>query len=243
MDADLDAVKTNLDAARRAAYRYRMAKRTTETRRDAPSPAPRRERGAYHHGALRDALIAAAEAELEENGVESFSLRAVARRAGVSHAAPAHHFPSADALLTALAAISFTRFDAALRARAERAGADPAERLAAMTLAYVAYASRSPAMFALQFGSTRPDRSDPALATAAEAAYDTLCTEVEAALAARGGAASQERRREAIAAVWATAHGLADLFGNRPAPMFADASPLEREAAFARIARRVADAL
>lgn len=201
-----------------------------------------RDRAAYHHGALREALVAAAEAELEENGVESFSLRAVARRAGVSHAAPAHHFPTADTLLTALAALSFARFDAALRARAEAAGDDPFERLAAMTLAYVDYASRSPAMFDLQFGSSRPDRGEPGLCTAADAAYSTLREAVERALAARG-AVEDERRREAIATVWATAHGLAHLFARRPAPMFAGASPEEREAAFARIARRIADAL
>ena len=208
-----------------------------------PSPAPSRDRGAYHHGALREALLAAAEAELEENGVESFSLRAVARRAGVSHAAPAHHFPTADALLTALAAISFARFDAALRARAEAAGDDPAERLAAMTLAYVDYASRSPAMFDLQFGSSRPVKSDPALCAAADDAYATLREAVESALAARGDGVDDARRREAIATVWASAHGLAHLFGRRAAPMFADASPQAREAAFARIARRIGGAL
>ena len=60
----------------------------------------------YHHGDLRAALLAAAEAELAERGVEAFSLRQVAKRAGVSHAAPAHHFGDAQGLLTALAAVS-----------------------------------------------------------------------------------------------------------------------------------------
>ena len=57
----------------------------------------------YHHGDLKMALLRAAEAELAENGIESFSLRAVAKRAGVSHGAPAHHFKDAKGLLTALA--------------------------------------------------------------------------------------------------------------------------------------------
>src|SRR5262252_290185 len=58
----------------------------------------------YHHGNLRAALLEAAEAELEAQGIEAFSLRGVAKRAGVSHAAPAHHFGDANGLLTGLAA-------------------------------------------------------------------------------------------------------------------------------------------
>jgi hypothetical protein len=61
----------------------------------------------YHHGDLRAALLSAAEEELAERGMEAFSLRSVAKRAGVSHAAPAHHFGDAQGLLTALAAEGF----------------------------------------------------------------------------------------------------------------------------------------
>ena len=89
-----------------------------------PAEAPR-----YHHGDLRAALLAAAETELDERGVESFSLRGVARRAGVSHAAPAHHFRDVRGLLTALAAEGFARFLAAQRAREAAAGADPHNRM------------------------------------------------------------------------------------------------------------------
>lgn len=67
--------------------------------KDAPPPPPR----PYHHGDLRAALLHAAEEELAERGMEAFSLRSVAKRAGVSHAAPAHHFGDAQGLLTALA--------------------------------------------------------------------------------------------------------------------------------------------
>ena len=54
---------------------------------------PGRARSAYHHGDLREALLLAAEQELIEKGIEGFTLRGVAKRAGVSHAAPAHPFP------------------------------------------------------------------------------------------------------------------------------------------------------
>eukprot|EP01036_Dinobryon_divergens_P003443 gene3443-4542_t len=65
-----------------------------------PDPAPPSAEGrSYHHGDLRAALLAAAEDELAARGVEGFSLRQVAKRAGVSHAAPAHHFGDAAGLL------------------------------------------------------------------------------------------------------------------------------------------------
>lgn len=217
------------------------------TNEDAPDPPcpparpPAGRAGRYHHGALREALLAAAEAELVEAGVENFSLRAVARRAGVSHAAPAHHFANVDALLTALATVSFRRFDAALRARADAAGADPVERLAAMTNAYIDYASGNAPMFDLQFTSTRIDWTDATLVEAADAAYGTLREAVEAALAGRGR--SEDEIERAIAAVWAAAHGLAALFARRPSPMFADATPEHRADTFAEIARTIARAL
>ncbi|MCU0912422.1 MAG: TetR/AcrR family transcriptional regulator, partial [Rhodobacteraceae bacterium] len=94
----------------------------------------------YHHGDLRAALLAAAEAELEARGIEAFSLRSVAKRAGVSHAAPAHHFGDAGGLLTALAAQGFRRFVANQAAHEDRAGADPAARLVESGLGYIAFA-------------------------------------------------------------------------------------------------------
>lgn len=204
-------------------------------------PSPPDATGRYHHGALREALLAAGEAELVENGIESFSLRAVARRAGVSHAAPAHHFANVDALLTALATVSFRRFDETLRRRSDAAGDDPVERLAAMTSAYIDYASRNPAMFDLQFTSARPHWGDAALVEAADAAFGTLRRAVEAVLAGRDY--PPPRVRAAIATVWANAHGLAALFARRPAPMFSDLSEAERAETFAAIARRIARAL
>ena len=68
------------------------------TRNRVPAAGRAHARGAYHHGALRAALIDAAESVLAERGVEGFSLREVARRSGVSPAAPAHHFGDATAV-------------------------------------------------------------------------------------------------------------------------------------------------
>ena len=79
----------------------------------------------YHHGALRAALLNAAEAILERDGIAALTLRAAAREAGVSHAAPAHHFGSLSGLLSELAASGFVRFGERMQAEAEAVGPDP----------------------------------------------------------------------------------------------------------------------
>ena len=90
---------------------------------------------AYHHGALREALIDAAESILEERGVEGFSLREAARRAGVSPAAPGHHFGDARGLLTAVATRAFRDFGDALEAG--DAGTTRMERLRGIGMGWV----------------------------------------------------------------------------------------------------------
>ena len=86
----------------------------------------------YHHGALREALLAAAESLLLEQGVDAFTLRACARRAGVSHAAPAHHFGDARGLLTAFATVGFARMAALMQRYHDSAPADALQRLEAV---------------------------------------------------------------------------------------------------------------
>ena len=107
----------------------------TRTQRAKPRPARRKQRRAgarrrasaaraavgasdtpYHHGALRDALLQAAERVLERDGLAGLTLRAVAREAGVSHAAPTHHFGDLTGLVSELAAIGFRQFNAAMAA-------------------------------------------------------------------------------------------------------------------------------
>lgn len=156
----------------------------------------------YHHGDLPAALLVAAEAELAARGIEAFSLRQVARRAGVSHAAPAHHFGDATGLLTALAALGFAEFLDMQHQAERRAAPTPRDQLIASGLGYVAFARARPALFRLMFGSDRTNYADPALKSAADLALLHLTTNVRLA----GGTSAQD-----IAAVWASAHGLADL--------------------------------
>ncbi len=155
----------------------------------------------YHHGDLYAALLIAAEAELGERGVEAFSLRQVARRAGVSHAAPAHHFRDANGLLTALAAEGFRRFLETQRQKELAAKPDPESQLMASGVGYVEFAMTRPALFRLMFGSGRPDYSHPDLRAAADAAYQHLTQ-----LVTLNGGAELE-----IAAAWSVVHGVADL--------------------------------
>jgi AcrR family transcriptional regulator len=106
--------KRSTTRARRAADTLvpaRSGRRRSPTRTAAPS-----EDTPYHHGALRDALLKAAERVLERDGLAGLTLRAVAREAGVSHAAPTHHFGDLTGLVSELAAIGFRQFNTAMAA-------------------------------------------------------------------------------------------------------------------------------
>lgn len=185
----------------------------------------------YHHGDLRAALLDSAEAELADRGIEAFSLRQVARRAGVSHAAPAHHFGDAIGLLTALAAEGFRQFLAAQAAREARAAPTPRAQMIAAGLGYVDFATARPALFRLMHASDRPDYDTPDLGEVAKKAYDHLCDGV-AAIAPAANAAD-------IAAVWATAHGLADLMCSGRLHSISGLPDAERDSAIAEIIGRV----
>ncbi len=138
------------------------------------APAGRRPHRPYHHGALRAALLDAAERELGEHGIEGFSLRGVAKRADVSHAAPAHHFRDANGLLTALAALGYERFLARQQDFQRQAPAEPRAQLEAIGVGYVNFALENPALFRLMFGSDRTDYDDPELKRSAQAAFFAL---------------------------------------------------------------------
>lgn len=111
----------------------------------------------YHHGGLREALIEAAETLLDERGVEGFSMREAARRAGVSSAAHAHHFKDARGLLTAVAAAAFTRFGEALESASD--SPDLKHRLRQQALAYLRFALRERARFQLMWRVDLIDRA------------------------------------------------------------------------------------
>src|SRR5881397_2391605 len=135
--------RTNRPTAKRRPTRA-VAERTAIRRRRPAGETP------YHHGDLHDALLAAAERVLERDGLPGLTLRAVAREAGVSHAAPTHHFGDLSGLLSELAAIGYRRFNAAMTA-ARAAEGLPAEKGLASAKAYVRYARAHPGMYGLMF--------------------------------------------------------------------------------------------
>ena len=127
-------------------------------------------RETYHHGSLREALIKAAEVLIDERGLEGFSLRETARRAGVSPAAPAHHFRDAKGLLSAVAASAFWRFGKAMEAADK--GEEFEQRLRTQAVAYLRFAKSEGAKFKLMWRIDLTDRTDPELAASIRAATD-----------------------------------------------------------------------
>ncbi|GAA4340069.1 hypothetical protein GCM10023144_39160 [Pigmentiphaga soli] len=178
----------------------------------APSPpAARRAADAYHHGALRQALLDAAQSILEEQGLEGFTLRECARRAGVSHAAPAHHFGDAAGLLTAFATLGFERLAELMRQHRGRAAGTGEAQLRAVGLAYVDFAIRHRAHFQLMFRHDRLDASDPDLAAAGARASGHLAETLQAALAARGVDCEDSEFDDRMMLAWSGVHGFATL--------------------------------
>jgi AcrR family transcriptional regulator len=165
----------------------------------------------YHHGALRDALLAAAEAVIAERGADGFSLREAARRAGVSPAAPQHHFGDARGLLTAVAVAGFTQLADALEAADAAAGTDRDARLRALGPAYVRFALERPAHFDVMWRAARVDCDDAAYQAAARRAFAPLAAAVAGVppADARHGPPGDADPR--ALACWATVHGFARL--------------------------------
>jgi AcrR family transcriptional regulator len=199
------------DMAKKAPIARTRVRRAAGRAATAPAGRPRRaganDDAPYHHGALRDALLKAAERVLERDGLAGLTLRAVAREAGVSHAAPTHHFGDLTGLVSELAAIGFRQFNAAMVA-ARATGIAPLERSMAGARAYVAYAQAYPGMYGLMFRAERLDHSRPSLHEAAGAAFAGLASAVGAN---RHEQISEEalslEQAAAIARVWALVHG------------------------------------
>jgi AcrR family transcriptional regulator len=161
----------------------------------------------YHHGALHGALLEVAESVLERDGLAGLTLRAVAREAGVSHAAPAHHFGDLTGLVSELAAVGYRQFSAAMTDAAAAVASLP-EKAMARARAYVAYAQAHPGMYGLMFRADRLDMKRPSLHEAANASF--------AAFAGAIGASRHEQISEealsldqaaAIARAWSLVHG------------------------------------
>jgi AcrR family transcriptional regulator len=128
----------------------------------------------YHHGDLKEALLAAAESVLDDHGLQGFTLRECARRAGVSHAAPKHHFGDVRGVLTEVAARGFHQLTRRIRARLRAAGDDLDAQFVATGEAYVGFAEAHPEHFRIMFRSDLVDILSPSLRDAALTTFTEL---------------------------------------------------------------------
>ncbi len=167
-----------------------------------------RQKQTYHHGDLQQALIEAAIALIAEKDVSSLSLREVARRVGVSHAAPYRHFADKDALLAAVAREGFQGLSEAMKLGLQQAPPDPLKRLEATGMAYVGYAIAHPSYYRVMFGAYRSE-GYPSLEQASQEAFGVLVGVIVEGQGA-GVVRSGEPRQLAWVA-WSLVHGLAML--------------------------------
>jgi AcrR family transcriptional regulator len=170
---------------------------------------PERPRLTYHHGNLRQVLLDAAAEAVEDQGLAALSLRALARKVGVSHGAPARHFPDKAALLTALATEALDRFRAAMREAGEEGGT-ALERYRAMGRCYVRFAIENPAYFHIVGRPEFYSAGDEEFSRGYQELFETMS---EAAAAARRESEVQGLDpRTFLIATWSMAHGLATLW-------------------------------
>ena len=165
--------------------------------------------GVHFDGDLRRALIDAAAAALDEVGADELSLRDVARRSGVSHAAPAHHFGDKAGLLTAVATEGFERFIAHLAGALAAGPTEPVDQLASLGRAYAEFAEIHPGHFEVMFRPALTRTDDPAYVAASDAAFEALRQHIERCQQA--GWRPDADNRALAAAAWALAHGLSVL--------------------------------
>ncbi len=167
---------------------------------------------AYHHGDLRRALILAAERILEKDGPNALSLRAVAREAGVSAAAPYHHFKDKDELLAAVAHQGFEMLAEAMAKAADQVE-DPFARVNAIGVAYVCFARDNRALYHLMYDSNRREnfRAEPRKSGEGPGGVT-----VRALTRAAGGAEVDPLQLELRqVAGWCITHGLAEMEASR----------------------------
>jgi len=185
----------------------------------------------YHHGNLREALLQAALRVIAELGPAAFTLREVARRAGVSHNAPYRHFRDKDALLAAVAAQGFRELTRAMRDAGERRS-KPLDRLKQSGLAYVAFAVRRPEHFTLMFDAPVIACKDPEYLQASQEAFNTLVNYIRNCQEQRQLPAGNTLERALYA--WSLVHGIAKL-------AVADRFPFRTKAALLKFAKFAVD--
>ena len=168
-------------------------------------------RRGYHHGNLREALIAAALDLIAAKGPAGFTFAEAARAAGVSPAAPYRHFRDRDALMADVARLGFQRFADALKAAWDDGKPEPRRAFERVGRAYLDFARREPALFAAMFEAGIPSTDHPELRMAGDAAFAVLRDACEALLQTIPAARRPPAMMMALH-IWSLSHGIASLF-------------------------------
>lgn len=164
----------------------------------------------YHHGDLKNALIRAGVEILAEQGVGGLSLRQVALRAGVSHAAPYAHFADKQSLIAAISTDGFRRLYEKLAETASANRLDPRRQLFETAAAYLEFAAEDPAHFKIMFsGILEQEKDYPEFVDASKKNYELLVGIVQSCQAA--GVLPPDPAELTAVSIWATVHGLAAL--------------------------------
>ena len=174
----------------------------------------------YHHGDLRNALLEAVGEIIDERGVAGVSLREAARRAGVSHSAPAHHFGDKTGMLTAFACQGFEEFGRRMQGAADAVEAEGAEAMfRAIGIEYLRFAVERRPHFEIMFRSDMHDHADPVLEKTSHEAFGVLMGVVEAL---EPDEINDADPMHVAMGAWATVHGLATLWLDGALRLFTD---------------------
>jgi len=174
----------------------------------------------YHHGNLRQVLIDAG-LELLEEGNGELTLRAAAKRAGVSHTAPYNHFHGKDGLLAEIAIQGFAALEQATEHARSNAGPDAGDQLFATGLAYIRFGARRPALYRLMFGPRKTNVASEKVEAAGLAAFEVLVRVMQYGIISR-----EFREADPYASAftsWALVHGMTQMVLDQTGPLEAEA--------------------
>ncbi len=192
--------------------------------------------GTYHHGDLREALLSEALKLVDQRGSSQVSLRELARRLGVSSAAPYHHFGDSNAVLRAVAQRGFDRLQACMQEELGNVQDSPGPRLRALGRGYLRFAAHHPALFKLMFGVNCP--LEPPHEKSEDGKAFALLRDAVVACLRRAGRDSEDPM-PSVLAMWSGVHGMAALRADGPLAALGGPDEIDRlcEAALCVLSR------
>jgi AcrR family transcriptional regulator len=160
----------------------------------------------FHHGSLKQALLDAAGTLLDQYGPDGVTIRAIARKVGVSHAAPVNHYKDREALLTALAMVLFKDLLASVKGKLSSKGLPASARISVFAIVLFEYAMAHPNRYRLLWHTGLVNHNDPELLDVMDQFYNAGCAE------SAGAKRCTDRDIETYAtALWSMVHGYIDL--------------------------------